>query len=157
DVGPAVGLGDEVDALGGAAREDDLLLGRGVEEALHLLAGLVVLLGGQRAEEVDGPVDVGVVQLIVAAGRVDYRLRLLRGGGVVEVDQRLAVGLAVEDREVVADLLQVEQRRQRLVVRLRLLLGGGNDAHTASLAVRAAKRSCSSWSRSDSILMRPMM
>ena len=44
--------------------------------------------------------NVGVVVLVVARDRVDHRLRLLRRGGVVEVDQRLAVNLLLENREI---------------------------------------------------------
>ena len=45
---------------------------------------------------------VGVVLLVVAAHRVDDRPRLLRGRGVVEVDERLAVDALAEDGEVLA-------------------------------------------------------
>ena len=44
--------------------------------------------------------DVGVVVLVVARDGVDHRARLLRSGGVVEIDQLLAVDLLVEDGKV---------------------------------------------------------
>ena len=88
--------------------------------------------------------DVGVVVLVVAAQGVDDRARLLRGGRVVEVDQRLAVDLLLQDREVVADAAHVERGRPRP--------GGsagdsgdGRDAHTRLLGrlSRAARASSS--------------
>src|SRR5690606_2463525 len=39
--------------------------------------------------------------------RVDHRLRLLSGCSIVEINERLAVDLAREDREVAADRLHV--------------------------------------------------
>jgi hypothetical protein len=52
-------------------------------------------------------VDVGVFHRIGLRHRVDHDLRLLRRGAVVEIDERLAVHLAREDREVLADLVHV--------------------------------------------------
>ncbi len=74
-----------------------------VDEAAGLHArGLV---GGRRlfGERVQAAVDVGVVVLVVVHERVDHLARLLRGRGVVEVHERLAVHLPVEDGEVFAD------------------------------------------------------
>ena len=42
--------------------------------------------GGAIAQFVDAAVDVGVVVLVVIAQGLEHRARLLRGGGVVEVD-----------------------------------------------------------------------
>jgi hypothetical protein len=39
---PAPGLGDEIDALGGAAGEDDFLVVGGVDERGHFPAGIFV-------------------------------------------------------------------------------------------------------------------
>ena len=65
-------------------------------------------LGRLRAELVHGAGDVGVVALEVVDHRVDDDLRLLRGVGAVEVDQRQpARERALEDREVLADDLQL--------------------------------------------------
>ncbi len=44
--------------------------------------------------------DVGVVVLVVVDDRIDHRPRLLRGGPVVQVDQRLAVHLLGEGGEI---------------------------------------------------------
>src|SRR5581483_4406697 len=55
--------------------------------------------------------DVGVFKLVITGERVDDRAGLLRGGGVVEVDQRLAVGFGLEDWEVAADAIDIQRRR----------------------------------------------
>ena len=46
--------------------------------------------------------DVGVVALLVVEERVENHPRLLRGGGIVEIDERTTVDLLVEDREILA-------------------------------------------------------
>ena len=65
-----------------------------------------------RAERVHGAGDVGVVLRVEVGLGVDDDLRLLRAVGAVEVDQRHAVHLAGQDREVLADRLDVEVMRQ---------------------------------------------
>ncbi len=76
---------------------------RGVEEAPHLLARGLVGVGRARRQRVGGAVDVGVLVLVEMREAVDHRLRLLRRRGVVEPDQRLAVDLLLQDREVAPD------------------------------------------------------
>ena len=61
------------------------------EEAAHLLARLLICIGGARGEFVSGAMDVGVLVLVEVFQPVDYGLRLLRGRGVVEPDQRTAI------------------------------------------------------------------
>ena len=101
-------LGDYVYAVGGTASEDDLVVIGGVEQALHLGAGTFVVLSGVLAEGVDTTVDVGVFGGVVAHQLVDYRLGLLGGGAVVEVDQRLAIDLLLQDREVRPNFFRIE-------------------------------------------------
>ena len=103
----AVGAGDQVDALGGVAGEDDLLDAWRIEEAAHRLARVLVAGGGGVGEKVQAAMDVGVFHLVGVVDGVEHRARLLRRGAVVEIDQRLAVDLAEQDREVGADGLDV--------------------------------------------------
>src|SRR6202165_5605926 len=100
DIHPAPGVAHQVDGLGGVAGEDDLLDGGGVDEGGHPLT--CRLVGGRRllADGVDAAMRVGVVAAVVVVHDVDHGRRLLRGGGAVEVDQRLAVDSAAENREV---------------------------------------------------------
>ena len=144
---PAVGLGHEVDGLGGAAQQHDLPGLGGPEEALHPGPGLLVGVGGEHRELVHAPVDVGVVALVDVALGVDHRLRLLGAGRAVEVDEGLAVDRDLQHRELAADGLHVQGRGGAGT-------GPGRGAHAIASLTRAAppRRACS-WpstaSRSD--------
>ena len=97
----AVGLRHQVDGLGRAAHKDDLAGSGRVDELLHRLARPLRTPRSRSCESVmHAAMDVGVVVLVIAHDRVDHRVRLLRGGRVVEIDQRRAVDLRVQDREV---------------------------------------------------------
>ena len=86
----------------------------GVDELLHLCAGLASYsVGRDLAELVNAAMDVGVFGFVVAADRDRSPPRLLRGGAVVEIDQRLAVDRRVQDGEIGADSLNVNSRRCR--------------------------------------------
>ena len=96
-------LRHEIDALRRPAREDDLVRARRAEVVAPRLPRALVRLGRARTQLVQAAMHVGVVVLVVVAQRLDHRARLLRRGRVVEIDQRLAVHLFVQDREVLAD------------------------------------------------------
>ena len=100
-------IGDEVDRLGGVAGEDDLLGPRRVEERPHLLARALVAFGRRIGEVMQAAMHVGVFRRIGLLDAVEHRLRLLRRRGVVEIDQRLAIDLHGEDREILADAIDV--------------------------------------------------
>ena len=108
DPGAPEAGGDEVDPLGGAADEDDLLAAFGVEELGD--AAACALVGERRLlrEPVDPAVDVGVLLLVVAGHRGDDGARLLRRRGVVEIDQRLVPHPPREDGEVAPYRFDVE-------------------------------------------------
>jgi hypothetical protein len=108
--GPAVGGGDQVDGLGGAPGEDDLVVAAGVDEAGDLLAPGLEAVGGPLAQVVQAPVDVGVIGLVGLAHGVDDLARFLGTGRVVEVDQRPPVDRLLQDREVGAHPFHVEGR-----------------------------------------------
>ena len=57
---------------------------------------------------VNAAMDVGVHVLVVARDGVDDDLRLLRSGGVVQIDQRLAVDPLGEDGKIGADPGEIE-------------------------------------------------
>ena len=56
-------------------------------------------VGGRLAQRVHAAVHVGVQLRLVVLDGVEHRARALRGGGAVEVDQRLAVHSLREERE----------------------------------------------------------
>ena len=101
DVLPAPGAGHQVDALGGIAHEDQVP-GRRVDESGHPLAGFFVGVGRLLAQRVESPVDVGVQPRIVIVQGVEHHPGFLRRGAVVQVDQRLAVHLPVQNGEIAA-------------------------------------------------------
>ncbi len=76
DVPAAVALSHEVDGLGGAAHEDDVLGGGRVHEAARLLASCLVRVGRSCRECMSGAVDVRVLVLVEVAEPLDHRGRL---------------------------------------------------------------------------------
>ena len=96
--------------VGRAAHEDDLAGAGGVQEPLELAARILERLGRALAQQVDAAVDVGVFLGVAPDHRVDHGLRLLRRRRVVEINERLAMDLLGEDREVLADPPNVERR-----------------------------------------------
>ncbi len=135
DVLAAPRVGDEVDRLGGVAREHDLVRVGDADEPGDLGARLLVLGRRLLADRVDPAMDVRVVLAVVGVHRLEHGARLLRRRRGVEVHQRVPVDLLVQDREVVAQPLGVDRvgRRAR---RRRARLGGGHrsDAYPAAAA-----------------------
>src|SRR5215207_265687 len=101
-------VGDEVDALGRASREDHLALARRVQERRNLRARALVAGSGVLGELVDAAVDVRVRGLVEGADRVEDLTGLLCRRGGVEVRERLPVDLVLEDREVRAQLVRIQ-------------------------------------------------
>ena len=100
-------VGDEIDRLGGVAGEDDLFGARRIEERPHLLARALVAFGRGIGEIMQAAMHVGIFRRVGLLDAVEHRLRLLRRRGVVEIDQRLAIDLHAEDREILADAVDV--------------------------------------------------
>ena len=73
------------------------------------LAGGFVGSGGLLRKMMGAAMDVGVGLLVVGAGNVEDGGGLLDGGGVVEVDEWLAVNLGGEDGKLVANGVWVER------------------------------------------------
>ena len=117
-VAPAPGLGHEVDRLGRAAHPHDGVVRRRVDESAHLLARRLEGVGRAGGQRMRGAMHVRVLVRVEMRQPVDDRLRLLRGRGVVEPDERLAVDVFAQDREVAAEDMRIElaragDRRQR--------------------------------------------
>ncbi|GAA3069184.1 hypothetical protein GCM10020000_62060 [Streptomyces olivoverticillatus] len=86
----------------------------GVDEGGDLVAGALVERRGLLGEHVHAAVDIGVVPLVVRVEHVEDLARLLGSGRVVQVDELLpVVDHAVQDREVLADRVGVEEARQQ--------------------------------------------
>ena len=69
----------------------------------HLLARALVGFGRGIGEIVQAAMHVGVFCGVGLLQPIEHRLRLLRRGGVVEIDQRLAIDLHRQDRKILAD------------------------------------------------------
>ena len=106
-------VGQQVQRRRDVGGEDDLVARRRVDEPRDDVAG--ALERGRRlaAQGVHRPGDVGVVVGVEVGLGVDDHLRLLRAVGGIEVDQRVAVHLAGQDREVLADRLDVQAHVRR--------------------------------------------
>ena len=113
DVFPAVALRDQVDGLGRATDENNFLGIGGAEKFADLLAAGFKQFGRARRERVRGAMDVGIIAAVKLRRRVNHRLRLVRGGGVVEPDERLAVDELVQRGKIAAHALDVELRNRR--------------------------------------------
>ncbi|MNN38449.1 hypothetical protein D3C81_1524460 [compost metagenome] len=127
-------VGDQIDRLGAALGPDDVL-GRGrVQEAGDDLARRLERLGRLVRQGMQAPVDVGVAALHRRDQGVDHRTRLLRRGGVVQIDQRLAVHLSRQDRELRPRGVGIKNSHRRAV----------SHARTTSLAASSSMRSTTS-------------
>ena len=81
---------------------------------------------------------------VVAHDRVNHRARFLRRGGVVEINQRLAVNLLLKDRKIGANSRHVEAatRGRRALFGIEFSGGGG---HATRPSEAAARRNAWSW------------
>ena len=78
--------GHQVNRLGGAAREDDLMLLPRVEQLPYRAPRLIVALGCPLAQVVKSAMDVGVILGIERVFGLNHLEGLLRGGGGVQVN-----------------------------------------------------------------------
>ncbi len=95
-------LGHQVDCLGCAAGPDHPATVRRIDEAGDRLAGGLEGQGGAAAQSMGGAVNIGVVGPIVVRYGIQHRLRLLGCGGVIQIDQRMAVDLLRQGRKLAA-------------------------------------------------------
>src|SRR5437763_8405988 len=102
-----VAVHDEIYAFGDAAHEYTLARLARTQEALDLLARALVCGGRTLAQVVDAAVYVRVLLAQVLAPTLDDDARDLRRGGVVEVDERLAVDGLPQNGKVLAHALNV--------------------------------------------------
>ena len=115
----AKGIGDQVDALGGATDKNDFIGRRGAQEVRHLGARRLVRIAGARCQCVGGAVDVRILVRIEIRHPVDHRLRLVRGGRIVEPGQRLAVDPFGQHGKVAPYGMHVERCRRLVLARFR--------------------------------------
>ena len=107
DMSESEGRRHEIDRLGRGARENNLVDGFRIEKAPHAGARRLKSVGRGICQVVQAAMHVGVFVLVDMRHALDHLTRFLRGGGVVEVDEFLAVRLFRQDREVGAQLFDV--------------------------------------------------
>ena len=83
--GDVQAVGQQVDGLGAAAREDDLPAVGGVQPAGQLLAYAFEGLGGALCRKVLGTVHIGGTAAVVVAQGVEHGLRFLCRGRAVQI------------------------------------------------------------------------
>ena len=86
-------VGHQIDRLGAALGEDDLVLARGIEEFLNGAPRRFIGVGGGGGKIMHAAMDIGVFAFGETRHRLQHRARLLRRSAAVEIDQRLAIDL----------------------------------------------------------------
>ena len=104
----APGISHRVERRRGARREDDLLLFGRPDKGGDPLPGLLVQLRGLLRQEMHAAVNVRVQAPVEVIDRIDHLPGLLRRGSAVEVNQRLTVDLAVQDRKLLPYFLNIK-------------------------------------------------
>ena len=100
--------GHEIERVCAAAGENDLRGRWRVEEGRDLAARRLIGIGCEIGKRVKAAMHVSIGRFGKLANGIENRLWLLCRGGIVEIDQRLAVDLACKDGEVRANIRDVE-------------------------------------------------
>ena len=101
------GMGDEIDALGRAPGEDDLIDAPRIEELRGPGTGSFVGGTGAVTQLVDAAMHIGVVMLVIVQQGIDHLPGFLGRGRVVEIDEVVPIHLLVENGEIPAQVLKV--------------------------------------------------
>ena len=93
--------GKQVQRLGGTTSEYDFTRLFGMDEICNGLSCVFVGLSRLLAQIMYPTMDVAILVQVIFTLALNDTQRLLRGGSIVEIHQRLAVDLLVKDRELV--------------------------------------------------------
>ena len=104
---PAPCLRHQIDALGRPACENDFVRARRADVLCNTPPRVLVSLCRAGAQIVQAAMHIGVVVLVIVPKRIDHRPRFLRRGRVIKIDQRMAMGLFVQNREIFAKGLPI--------------------------------------------------
>src|SRR5262249_49697345 len=99
----------------------DLFLISSIEKPLGHDANVFVFCRSPLRESVDSAMDIRVVATIIILDRIDHRQRLLRGGCVVQIDERFGMDFLIEHREIAPHSFNVETRALCDYIRARRL------------------------------------
>src|SRR5260370_41173793 len=111
----APSLRDQINALGCAAGEYDRVSARRADEIGHALPGFFIMLGRARAQCVQAAMHVGVFMFVITSDNIEDGARLLGGGGVVEVNQWMAVDALPQNWKILAKRGPIHATYGRLV------------------------------------------
>ena len=98
--GAAPSLCDEIDRFGSAPGEDDFAFAARIDEALQFVSSSFEGVGGALRQRVHAAMDVRVVVAVIVRLGVDDRAWVLCRGAVVQIRQRFAIHLLVQDGEI---------------------------------------------------------
>ena len=104
------GVGHKVDAVRRAGGKDHLARIGGAKEPRDDPPHRFIPVGRKIGKVMQAPVNIGIFIRIPTDDRVDHHLGFLRRSPIVQIDQRLAVHLAPEDREIQPDLFDIIHR-----------------------------------------------
>lgn len=104
---------DEVDRLRATLGEDDLLRVGGVDECPDNLTRSFICDGRTLGEHVHAPVHVRILFRIELLHPIQDGLGFLRSRCGIEVDQRMALNLLIQERKLPADGVEVEYGRMK--------------------------------------------
>ena len=97
----------QVQRLGGASGEDDFFGFLGVDEISNSLSGMFVCLGRFLAQIMHATMDVTVLVQVIVALALDDAQGFLGGGGIVQINQGLAINLLVQYRKGISYFFDV--------------------------------------------------
>src|SRR5262245_58700747 len=105
----------EVDALGRAAREDDLVRTCRADVLRDASPRAFIRVGGAPAQRVESAMHIRVVVLIKIPQRLDHWAPLLRTRSAIKVYQVMAAHLLTQDREILAKAVPIDSGGSKLV------------------------------------------
>ena len=101
----AEGTDHQIQCLGSAAGEDNLLCLPGIDKLPHRLARRFVQVGGLLREVMNATMHVGIHVKIFVSHGIKHAQRLLCRCSIVEIDQRPVVNRTGKDRKILTDSL----------------------------------------------------
>ena len=108
DEGFAEGSRDQIDRFGRRFREDDLTDGAGVEKCAYAFPRRLIGIRRGIGEIMQAAMDIGVF----VVGRMDHAIddlpRFLCRGGIIEINERLAVNISRKDGEILAQTQDIK-------------------------------------------------
>ncbi len=108
EVRPRPCVRDEVDRFRRAPCENNLLVALRIQKAGNLAAHVFVDISRFLRQRMHAAMHVCIVLLVELDERLDHLNRLLRGRGVIQVHERVAVNRSLQDGKVAADPLDIE-------------------------------------------------